>query len=74
MTDKKDSFDKDGEEVWKKALQSNIMNIVKNNLETMKDSIRILSELRMTKYASLIEAGFTKEEALFICTNTKIME
>jgi hypothetical protein len=43
----------------------------------MQNSIKLIqafAKLRKAKYDALIEAGFTKDQALLIVTNTKVME
>jgi hypothetical protein len=66
-------MDKDGENVWKSAEFANAINSL---LENKLNHIRLItanSELRYEKYAALLDAGFTKEEALAIVIQTPIM-
>lgn len=68
------TMDKEGENLWKNASIANgIHSLLENKKEYVK-YIKLNAELRYKKYSFLIEAGFSKEQALHIVTNTKTLE
>jgi len=66
-------MDQDGENVWKNTEFANSINQMLANHDSYLRLIRENSELRYEKYISLIEAGFSPEQALTILINTPIM-
>jgi hypothetical protein len=67
-------LDKDGEDIWQQANMANALNHMKQTQQEQIKFIQIFAQLRFAKYQALIDAGFTKEQALLIVTNTKVME
>lgn len=45
------------------------LNNLKNSLETMKGFLSFKAELERSYYEDLVEKGFTKKEALYLCQN-----
>jgi hypothetical protein len=71
--EKKD-VQKEGEELWKSANFANALNtLLQNKLEHIR-MIQTFAQLRFAKYEALVDAGFTKEQALMIVVQTKVME
>jgi hypothetical protein len=71
--EKKD-VQKEGEELWKSANFANALNtLLQNKLEHIR-MIQTFAQLRFAKYEALVDAGFTKEQALMIVIQTKVME
>ena len=66
-------MDQDGENVWRSTEMANSINQMLGNHDSYIKLIRENSELRYEKYISLIEAGFSAEQALTILINTPIM-
>ena len=67
-------MDKDGENIWNNTQFANsVQQMIENKTRYIK-MIRIFAELRFEKYETLMEAGFSKEQALHIVTNTQILE
>ena len=66
-------MDDDGVNVWKNTEFANAINsLLENKLHHIR-LIKANSELRYEKYESLIEAGFTPDQALTIVIQTPIM-
>jgi hypothetical protein len=71
--EKKD-VEKEGEELWRSANYANALNtLLQNKLEHIR-MIQTFAQLRFAKYEALVDAGFTKEQALMIVVQTKVME
>jgi hypothetical protein len=70
----KSEFEKYGEDLFKKTQYSNAINHIVENMQNSIKLIQAFAKLRKAKYDALIEAGFTKDQALLIVTNTKVME
>lgn len=65
---------KEGEELWKSANYANALNsLLQNKLEHIR-MIQTFAQLRFAKYEALVDAGFTKEQAIMIVIQTKVME
>jgi hypothetical protein len=66
-------MDKDGENIWNNTLFANsVQQMIETKVHHIK-MIRVFAELRYEKYEALMEAGFSKEEALHLVTNTQIL-
>lgn len=50
------------------------IHTMKNNFELIIEHINLFSKMRKEKYDSLVEAGFTPEQALHIVTNSKPLD
>jgi hypothetical protein len=71
---KNEDVQKEGEELWKSANFANALNtLLQNKLEHIR-MIQTFAQLRFAKYEALVDAGFTKEQALMIVIQTKVME
>jgi hypothetical protein len=70
----KSEFEKYGEDLFQKTQYSNAINHIVENMQNSIKLIQAFAKLRKAKYDALIEAGFTKDQALLIVTNTKVME
>jgi hypothetical protein len=66
-------MDKEGENIWNNTQFANsVQQMIENKAHHIK-MIRTFAELRYEKYKALMEAGFSKEEALHLVTNTQIL-
>ena len=66
-------MDKDGEDIWNNTQFANsVQSMIENKTNHIK-MIKNFADLRYEKYEALIKAGFTKDEALHIVTNTQIL-
>ena len=70
----KSEFEKYGEDLFKKTEFSNAVNYIMENLINHTNLIKAFAKLRKVKYDALIEEGFTKDQALLIVTQTKVMD
>lgn len=67
-------FEKYGEDLFQKTQFSNAVNHILENMQNNINLIKAFAKIRKAKYDALIEEGFSKEQALIIVTQTKLME
>jgi hypothetical protein len=70
----KSEFEKYGEDLFQKTQFSNAINHILENMQNNIRLIKAFAKMRKAKYDALIDEGFTKDQALLIVTQTKVME
>ena len=66
MTEEDKSIQQDGENLFQSTIFANSIEMMKQNFTSYIQQMILYNKLRKVKYDSLIQEGFTKEQAMEI--------